>query len=145
MKPWIPLAALALALSPLAFVHPVRVQGRSMEPLLKDGELRWALRSWCVNAPKRGEVWLIQGPEGPALKRVVGLPGETVEQKSGDLWVNGHPLSEAYIHRSDRGEGGPWNCGQGFFLAGDNRTESQDCRAWGSLPLDAFQGRVINP
>jgi signal peptidase I len=63
-----------------------------MEPLLQDGQLRWVLRAWCTGTPKRNEIWLIQGPEGPALKRVVGLPGETVEQKSGDLWVNGHPL-----------------------------------------------------
>src|SRR5664279_269757 len=53
MRPWIPFAALALALSPLLVVHPVRVSGHSMEPALAEGDLRWALRAWASSAPRR--------------------------------------------------------------------------------------------
>ncbi len=64
MRGWVPLLALAIALSPLAVVHPVRVSGHSMEPTLKDGELRWALRAWASHAPRRGEIWVVAGPDG---------------------------------------------------------------------------------
>ena len=83
MRLWIPAAALALAILPLAFIHPLRIVGHSMEPALGPGSVRLALRAWCAGSPKRGEVWLVEAPEGgPAVKRVVGLPGERLEQRT---------------------------------------------------------------
>lgn len=144
MKPWIPLAAVALALAPLAVVHPVRVEGRSMEPALKDGQLAWVLRAWAAGAPTRGQVWLVAAPEGPALKRVVGLPGEVLAQVDGELWSPARRLEEPYVSASDRGGGGPWRCGPGQYLVlGDNRPDSRDGRVWGPLPAAAFEGRVL--
>jgi signal peptidase I len=136
-------AAAALALSPLVFVHPVRIQGRSMEPALRDGELRWGWWSWCAGEPRRGQVWVVMGPDGEAVKRVVGLPGETLVEKEGELWLAGRVLPEPYVERGDREAGGPWDCGGGYFLAGDHRPASRDSRAWGPLPRGAFQARVI--
>ena len=81
MRIGIPLAALALALAPLAVVRPVRVAGESMAPALKPGQVRWLLRSWAAGDPERFQVWLVDSPDGPALKRVVGLPGEVLDHR----------------------------------------------------------------
>ncbi len=143
MKPWIPLAALALALSPLAVVHPVRVAGRSMEPGLQNGDLRWVLRAWASHAPRRGEVWVVAGPEGEAVKRVLGLPGETVAWAGPDLRVDGRTLDEPWVVHPDRTGSGERACGRGYLVLGDNRPESLDGRAWGPLPSQALQGRIL--
>lgn len=142
MKPWVPVAALALALSPLAAIHPVRVSGRSMEPALHDGDLVWALRSWCGGLPRRGQVWVVEGPEGASVKRVVGLPTDRLEAKDGDLFLNGHRLGEPYVERADA-LSGAWECGGGYLVLGDNRPESHDGRAWGPLPRSALRARVV--
>ena len=136
-------AAATLALSPLLFIHPFRVHGRSMEPALKDGELRWALWAWCAGAPARGEVWIVQGPQGEAVKRVVGLPGETLNLNEGEIWNAGRIYAEPYAQGGGREAGGPWELGKGYFVLGDNRAASQDSRSWGPLPREAFEGKVL--
>jgi signal peptidase I len=143
MKPWIPVVALALAALPLAFIHPLRVTGRSMEPTLRPGDVRFAVRAWCSGIPARGEVWLVQGPDGLAIKRVVALPGERLEQRQGELYLNGQRLQEPFLDRFDQGDAGPWDSGAGFLLVGDNRPESRDGRTWGALPRTAFRSRVL--
>lgn len=143
MKPWLPLAALALALSPLAVVHPVRIAGRSMEPTLQDGNLRFALRAWVSPEPRRGEIWIVESPEGPSVKRVLGLPGETLDQVRGDLRLAGRFLEEPYLGTTEREDGGPWRCGEGYLVVGDNRPASRDGRTWGPLPRSAFRSRIL--
>ncbi|WP_243303597.1 signal peptidase I [Geothrix oryzisoli] len=143
MKPWIPLAALALALSPLAVVHPVRVSGRSMEPALHDGDLRWAVRAWASHAPRRGEVWLVEGPHGSSVKRVLGLPGEALTWTGPDLWIAGQRLDEPWVVHPERSGAGHQACGAGYLVLGDNRPDSQDGRSWGPLPVKAMRGRIL--
>ena len=145
MRPWIPAAALAFALLPLAFVHPLRVAGRSMEPTLRSGSLHLALRAWCAGPPGRGEVWLVESPDGPAIKRVLGLPGERLEQRDGEMYLGERRMQEPYLRQFDRGDAGPWETGTGILVLGDNRRESRDGRAWGPLPRSAFRGRIIAP
>lgn len=142
MKPWLPLLALGLALAPLAVIHPVRVQGRSMEPTLRDGRAVWILRAWTAGPPRRGQIWLVEAPGGPSLKRVLGLPGECLEMRDGDLLLQGRRLEEPYLRTLERNEG-RWEADQGYLLLGDNRPESRDSRAWGPLPRSAFRGRVL--
>ncbi len=142
-KLWIPLAALAVALSPLAVVHPVRVSGHSMEPTLHSGDLRWMLRAWATHAPRRGEVWVVARPGGDAVKRVMGLPGDTVAWDGPDLRVDGHTLDEPWVVHPERDSAGSVTCGRGYLLLGDNRPVSRDGRAWGPLPRQAFEGRIL--
>jgi signal peptidase I len=143
LKPWIPLVALSLALLPLAVLHPVTVAGRSMDPSFRDGELRWVLRPWASHAPQRGEVWVVEGPQGEAVKRVMGLPGETVAWQGPDLRINGQRLEEPWVIHPERSGEGERTCGSGYLLLGDNRPESQDGRSWGALPKTALRGRVL--
>lgn len=146
MKPWIPLAAVALALLPLAVVHPARVQGRSMAPALRDGQLVWVLRAWAAGTPRRGQVWRVAAPEGPSVKRVVGLPGEVLAQVDGEIWFPERRLEEPYASTLERGGGGPWRCGPDqYLLLGDNRPDSRDGRVWGPLNRAALLGRVLGP
>jgi signal peptidase I len=142
MKFWVPVAAVALALSPLLVVHPLRIHGRSMEPALKEGDLRLALRGWAAGAPRRNELWVVDSPQGPAVKRVAALPGERVELKDGDLLVDGRRASPPEGARLER-QDGVWFCADGYFLLGDNRPASQDSRAWGPLPRSAFRTRIM--
>ena len=143
MKRWLPLAALALALSPLAVVHPVRVSGHSMEPALQDGDLRWVLRAWACRAPRRGEVWVVDGPQGPSVKRVVGLPGDSVTWKGPDIWINEQRLDEPWVVHPERSGEGQVHCAKGYLVLGDNRPQSQDGRSWGPLPPYAIRARVL--
>jgi signal peptidase I len=143
VKPWLPLAALALALAPLLVVHPMRVSGTSMAPTLRDGQLAWALRAWVSHAPRRGEVWLVAGPEGTSVKRVIGLPGEAVSWQGPDVWVQGQRLEEPWVQFPERGGEGRQACGSGYLVLGDNRPASQDGRSWGPLPPGAMRGRVL--
>jgi len=137
-------AALALGLAPLAVVHPVRIAGRSMEPGLKDGQMRLALRAWCAGGPAVGEVWLAKGPSGTVVKRLVAGPGARVEIRDGELWVDGKYIREPYVAVTERASGGPWETGPGWFLLGDNRQESQDSRAWGTLPAARLEARILD-
>lgn len=112
----------------------------------------------------RGHVVVFKFPEDPArdfIKRVIGLPGETLEIRGKTVYVNGEPLSEPYVHflepplaRSDpeyglRAEGlrdnwGPQRVPAGHvFVLGDNRDNSRDSRFWGFLPLDQVKGRAL--
>jgi signal peptidase I len=143
MKPWIPLMTLALVLSPLGMVHPVRVSGHSMEPALVDGDLRWALRTWASHAPRRGEIWVVEGPSGPSVKRVLGLPGETLTWQGPDVWINGQRFDEPWVVHPERRGYGQQACGNGYLVFGDNRPESQDGRNWGMVPAKAMRGRIL--
>jgi signal peptidase I len=132
-----------MALVPLLFLRPVRIQGRSMEPGLADGSVRLALRGWCAGPPAPGQIWLVQTSAGLAVKRLVGLPGDQVDLRDGALWINGKFKPESYPVRADRQAGGSWRTGTGYFLLGDNRPDSRDSRAWGSLPGAGLRGRIL--
>lgn len=143
IRPGLLAAAFALVLVPFAFVHPVRISGRSMEPLLRDGDVRLALRAWCAGRPRPGQVWLAEGPGGTVVKRLVAPPGTQVELRDGEVWVDGRYLPEPYLARTERFSGGPWRTGDGWFLLGDNRAESFDSRAWGPLPATRLGARLL--
>lgn len=87
----------------------------------------------------------ISTPKSEFIKRVVGLPGETIEVRNGIVHVDGEPLSEDYLHpRSNMPDFGPQTVAPGtFFVMGDNRNSSQDSRFFGPIDADAIVGRAF--
>jgi signal peptidase I len=102
------------------------------------------------HAPERGDIVVFTTPAaarsacgagGTFVKRIVGLPGETVSMRDGVVLIDGAPLREPYL--AGRGsESGEWLAGEGYFVLGDNRARSCDSRRWGSVPRGDVIGRV---
>ena len=108
---------------------------------------------------RRGDVIVFKFPEDPErdfIKRVIGLPGDTVELRSRQVVVNGSPLQEPYAHylfpvsENDtesfdvRARYGPVTVPEShYFMMGDNRDNSQDSRYWGFLPAHYIKGRAL--
>ncbi len=79
----------------------------------------------------------------PFIKRIIGLPGETVEVKDGDVYINGELLEEDYEHFKG-GPEGRWTVPEGSVMVmGDNRPNSSDSRIWGFVPYQAIIGRAV--
>lgn len=131
-------------------VQAFKVQGTSMSPELLDGERilvnKFIYRFAEIN---RGDVVVFWYPEDPNLsfiKRVVGLPGETVEVRNGDVYLDGAMLDEPYVfvdnddHRSFAAqEIRPGH----YFVLGDNRRGSNDSRSWGLVPERYIYGQAF--
>ena len=120
----------------------VRIAGSSMEDTLLSGDLLLLTR---FSEPERGSVMqcTFTGRSGSYIKRVVGLPGDTIEFAKGQLIVNGRPLSEPYV--SSETENMRITLGEDeYFVLGDNRAESYDSRAedMGCIHRDQFFGRA---
>ncbi len=79
----------------------------------------------------------------PFIKRIVGLPGETVEVRGGSVYIDGEKLEEDYeVVRG--GPEGTWRVGEGeVFVMGDNRPNSNDSRSWGCVPYETILGRAV--
>ena len=90
--------------------------------------------AYLLNGPDRGDVVIFPYPDNPEttyVKRVIGLPGETVEIKNGYVYIDGTPIEEPYLKEEMRGEYGPYVVPEGsYFMLGDNRNSSQDSRKW---------------
>ena len=132
-------------------VQSVRVSGTSMAPTLRDAE-RYLVNRFVAlfRAPRRGDIVLLKDPtdNSYAVKRVVGLAGETVELRGGAVFVNGARLQEAYLPPGTQTF--PFNtitqtvpCGPNqFFVLGDNRFYSSDSRSYGPVARGAILGLV---
>ena len=114
-----------------------------------------------IGTIKRGDVLVFKYPEEPErdfIKRIIGLPGDTIELRQKKVYINGQPLDEPYVHfleppRGDASEitsldvrerYGPVTVPPNqYFAMGDNRDNSQDSRYWGFLPRDYIKGRAL--
>ena len=104
--------------------------------------------------PERGDIIVFDAPPqveaacdagGTFIKRIVGLPGESVSMRAGDVFINGERLSEPYLQPAYRGrESGSWRSSpsDGYFVLGDNRAMSCDSRRWGAISRDRIIGRA---
>jgi signal peptidase I len=131
----------------LFLAQATRVYGSSMEPNLHtDQRLVVEKISYRLHSPRRGDVVVIRMPErGPELliKRVIGLAGETIEIRSGVVYINEQPLEEDYLVRKASGTYGPTTIPEGHvFVMGDNRGASNDSRVFGPVSLDRVVGRA---
>ena len=90
--------------------------------------------AYVFSEPERGDIVIFPYPDNPEVtyvKRVIGLPGETVEIKNGAVYIDGEPIAEPYLKEEMRGEYGPYVVPEGsYFMLGDNRNSSQDSRKW---------------
>jgi len=122
-----------------------RIDGSSMEPSLHDGEYVIVNRvTYRLQPPQRGDVIVFQR-EGSRefIKRVVGLPGETVEVRGGHVLVNGVALNESYIAQPNAYTMEPRKISPNeYFVLGDNRNNSSDSHNWGTVALNTIDGKA---
>jgi signal peptidase I len=143
--------ALGLALVIIIFLYqPVKVEGTSMAPLLSDQERIFINKFVYRFEPiDRGDVvvfWYPLDRSKSFIKRVIGLPGETVEIRTGHLYVDGKELQEPYVPASYL-DGGSYPARRippdEFFVMGDHRDSSNDSRMFGTVPRDFIYGKAV--
>lgn len=138
-------------------VQPVVVEGTSMLPHLADGErllvnklvyYKWQSVSW--GHLERGDIvvfWYPSDPDKSYVKRIIGLPGETVEVRNGRVYINGRELREPYIdeiHNQNLRDSIVKAVDQHYyFVMGDNRDNSSDSRVWGLVPEKYIYGKAF--
>jgi len=154
---------LKFALFALIIVIPIRlfiaqpfiVRGASMEPTFDNGEYLIVDQvSYRINPPERGDVVIFRYPKNPSIffiKRLIGLPGETVEITGERITIRRGvgvepiALDQSFIDPSRlNSEYGVYALdADEYFVMGDNRSESSDSRTWGPLPKEDLVGRAI--
>jgi signal peptidase I len=162
-------AAVVLALALQAWVvKPYRIPSGSMLDTLKPGDRVLVNRFvYHLRAPHRGDVVVFHYPADPRvvfIKRIVGAPGDVLSVRDGCLYVNGAKAREPYVHRTggraDPTLAGPvvagstlrdaWSLARPYtvpaghyFVMGDNRTDSDDSRDWGTVARSAIVGEGV--
>ena len=123
-----------------------RIEGESMEPNLHNGEYVLIDKiSYLLHSPERGDVVVFTPPNNDRdyIKRVIGLPGDTVEIKGGRVYVNGIVLDEPYLRNVIHNDMPARVVEEGrYFVLGDNRNNSSDSRAFGSITPQSIVGRA---
>jgi len=140
--------ALVLFVLLQATVQNTVVEGQSMEPNLVSGQRLLVNKlAYRLGEPARGDIVVIDSPRGTSeklIKRIVGLPGETVELRGGRVYINGQMIEETYHPAVGMRPYPPTIVPPGYyFLLGDNRDHSGDSRVWGSASRDLIVGRVL--
>jgi signal peptidase I len=129
-------------------VQSYHVEGPSMMPSLNGDDYVLVNKvAYLFHAPERGDVIVFHYPLDTSkdfIKRIIGLPGDTITTDRTHIWVNGVLLKEPYIEA-------PWNTGgetwkipaNDYFVLGDNRPVSDDSRDWGFVPRNFIVGKAV--
>ncbi len=150
------------------FIHNYRIDGVSMEPNFHDRQFlivnRFAYcpgihieipvvntslfdKTWCTGTPNRGDVVIFRYPRDPSrdfIKRVIGLPGETVEVIAGQVYINGKLMPEPFGPNPGSYNAPPITVGPDeVYVMGDNRNNSSDSHLWGPLKLNLIIGKAL--
>ena len=135
-------------------MQPHKIKGDSMRPNYPDGEYLLTDKvTYRFNEPQRGDVIVFKAPtnEGEEfIKRIIGLPGESIKIVDGQVFINDQILNESYIGQSIPTRGGMFlSDGESvkvpdseYFVLGDNRPYSSDSRTWGLVPKGKITGRA---
>ena len=119
----------------------------SMLPTLTPGKY-FLVNKYSVrfSGPRRGDVVVVRPENHPRwhyVKRVIGLGGENLSISQGRVIINGRPLEEPYIREPTEPEMKPLQIPEGsYFLMGDNRSNSEDSRSFGSVPRNRVEGKI---
>ena len=122
----------------------------SMEPNFQEGECIMVNKvSYHSSGPQRGDVIVFHPPVPsayPFIKRVIGLPGETVEIRDGQVFINGIPINELYLFpeppQNNKDYGPQELSNDEYLVLGDNRNGSNDSRSWGPIKRDDILGKA---
>lgn len=130
------------------FIKPFYVKGASMEPTFEDHEyLVIDEISYRFKDPVRGDIIVFRYPRDPKqyfIKRVIGLPGETIQITGSHVFINGEQIDESYLDESIKtvGEIVVTLQPDEYFVLGDNRSFSLDSRSFGPLPRQYIVGKT---
>lgn len=146
-------AALIVVPLRLFIAQPFIVSGASMEPTFDNGQyLIVDELTYHLQQPQRGDVVIFRYPKDPSqffIKRIIGLPGETVLIRSGVVEIQNKDgtavaMDEPYVVNQGNGGDAAYPLGTDeYFAMGDNRPESSDSRTWGVLPRKNIVGRAF--
>lgn len=129
--------------------QPFYIPSGSMEPtLMINDRIIVSKLNYRITDPDRGDVIVFKYPVNPKrdfIKRVIGLPGETVQITDSKLYVDGKLLEQPFLpHGLTYGDFGPITVPEDqYFMMGDNRNNSEDSRVWGTLPRDNIIGKAV--
>lgn len=143
-------AALTAILIVVFVVQPVKVEGTSMLPQLCDQERIFVNKFvYRLADIERGDIvvfWYPREPTKSFIKRVVGIPGDVIEVRRGQVLLNGRRLEEEYVepdfidYYTVREQVVPQGC---YFVMGDHRNSSNDSRHWGCVPKENIFGKAV--
>ena len=152
---WIKTIAMAVVIAVLInsfVIVNATVPTGSMENTIMPGDRIIALRlTYYVSSPERGDIVVFRYPDDESVlyvKRVIGLPGETVEVKDGEVYINNSdtPLDDSFVKEQPVGDFGPYEVPEGcYFMMGDNRNNSADSRFWNNkyVKRDKIEGKAV--
>ncbi len=132
------------------FLETRGIDQTSMEPTIEPGERFLVSKiSYHLHDPERGDIIILHSPYDPSgipnIKRIIGLPGETIEIKNGTVYINGREIEEsAYLVQPTTGTMSELTIpADNYFVMGDHRSVSMDSRLWGTLPRENIIGKTI--
>lgn len=129
-------------------IQSYHVEGLSMEPTLNNDEYVLVNKAiYLLHPPERGDVIVFHNPTNTSvdfIKRVIGVPGDTVQIDATHVSINGVSLGEPYISSPSTQVTNTWKIPPGrYFVLGDNRPVSDDSRYWGCVPQDYIVGKAV--
>lgn len=144
----------------LFLMQPHQVSGHSMDPNLNNSDYLLTDKiSYRFNKPQRGDIVVFHAPDAANcvqgtgcdyIKRIIGLPNETVEVKDNAIYINGSLLEESYLPAGTLTHPGDFTRDRAvtmgpdeYFVVGDNRGQSSDSRVWGGIQPDNIVGRAF--